>query len=152
MDFAIRFDPELGAFDLALEGGGFVLEPSLGTAIALSLFLDARAEPGDLADLGPDQDFRESDPRGWWGGPEYGSRLWLYRRAKLTERTLAGIRSACLEALAWLVDARIARAVDVDIERRGTDAVGICVTVTRRHAAPLRFQYVWNALEGKPLG
>lgn len=148
MDLALCFDAELGAFDLVVAGGGLVTNSTLDTAIALSLFTDARADVDQLEDAGR---FAEADPRGWWAGP-YGSTLWLYERAKLTADTITAIRSACIEALEWLTDSGIARELEVDAERIGRDRIALTITVFQQENVPVEYSYVWDAIAGGARG
>lgn len=101
--------------DLATISGDVLLTDGLETAVILSLFLDARARDDDtLPDGGTDR-------RGWWAddaaptadGDRTGSRLWLLSREKTLPEVLRRAHDYAAEALAWLVDDGIARAVDV---------------------------------------
>ena len=73
----------------------------LETAVYLSLFLDAPAQPGD--DVPPD-----STRRGFWAdaysadGDVTGSRLWLLERSKVTAVNVANAKTYAEEALAWM--------------------------------------------------
>ncbi len=146
MDFAIAFDDDLGAFDLVVEGDQFATTSTLDTAVALSLFLDARASDDD--ELDGDQRFGQIDRRGWWGGSDYGSLLWRFRRAKLTENTIAEIRQSLADSLQWLIDQAIARSVVVDVARQDGSRLDLLITITRNDSTPVEFSYVWDAMEG----
>lgn len=128
-DIALKFDTALGGYDLALSSGSvgpdLATDDGMDTAIAISLFSDARARPDDrLPGSGsPGLD----DPgaaglarRGWWGdglsdidGDRTGSRLWLLGREKMTPELLNRIRDYTTEALDWLVADGVARTVAV---------------------------------------
>ncbi len=147
--------------DLCISGGGFTPEQSLDTAIFMSLFLDARVDVGSTVEPASGATgFGAQNPRGWWGvdllraagllGPdeEYGSRLWQFRRAKLTEGTLEELQRACDEALAWLVSSEIASEVAVSVLVRAAGRADILILITRNNDVPVRFTFVWDALEG----
>ena len=53
------------------------------------------------------------DKGSWWFNPQFGSRLYLLKRAKLTPQTAALAVDYCKEALQWMLDAGRATAVDV---------------------------------------
>lgn len=126
---------------------GLAEEPGLETAVMLSLFTDRRAEDGDALPGGSD------DKRGWWGdmyaenpGDKFGSRLWLLSREKQTPSVLVRARRYAEEALAWLVEDGIARAVSVsaDIVRQGV--LGLSIEIIRSAAPPqkYRFEAFWR--------
>ena len=111
--------------DCGMEAGDLVAENTLRTAVILSLFLDRRADDDDILPNGSD------DRRGWWAdtvapmteygiggglasGDRIGSRLWLLSREKTLPEVLRRAHDYAFEALIWLVDDGIARAVDVD--------------------------------------
>lgn len=107
-------------FDWARDtaGPGLAMDDGLQSAVAISLFTDRRADINDLPPSTPG-----TERRGWWGdsfadvpGDRIGSRLWLLAREKQTKATLLKARDFALEALQWLVDDGVARAVNVDTE------------------------------------
>ena len=90
----------------------------LATAVAVSVFSDARALPGDVIPDG------SNDPRGYWAdnatpvlskpGRRLGSRLWLLSRSKQLPETLALAQSYIQEALSWLEEDGYVTAIDVE--------------------------------------
>lgn len=92
------------------------LEPTIQTAIILSLFTDRRATADDALPAGV------SDRRGWVGeafvgdGRPWGSHLWLVRAGKSTSDVLERARFAAQEALAWMVETGVATRVVVTAE------------------------------------
>lgn len=177
-EFALSWSQSCGAVrsnnlslvpaDLCVTGGGFVVERGLDTAIFMSLFFDSRLDErvDDDSTEHPtgDKVFGKADNRGWWGAgllravgllgaaEEYGSRLWQFRRAKLTRRTLGKMISACEEALAWLVSSEIATKVDVSIRVVESGRADILIAVHRNQDAPVRFSFVWDSMEGLSRG
>lgn len=119
----------------------------LARSVMISLFSWARAH---------DDDEVEGRRRyGFWGdtyadpGERTGSRLWLLRRQKITETTIARVREYAQEALKWLVDDGVADDVSVTAERNGIDRVDLQVVVTRSgDSRALRFADVWGVING----
>jgi phage gp46-like protein len=119
-DIALTWNAATGDADMVLAPSGD-LQTDLGlqTAVILSLFTDARAQPGDVILNG------SSDPRGFWGDlpidpaaqgvtarPDpIGSRLWLLDRALQIPETLVRAQAYAQEALQWLVDDNVAGSV-----------------------------------------
>jgi phage gp46-like protein len=123
-------------------------EQPLVRAVVISLFTWRRALPGDAA---------EGQRWGWWGDgiegvtpDRIGSRLWLLAREKLTATTIARAKEYAEEALAWMVEDRVATKVTVTPERLGTDGLALRVTIARdsTSALQLRFDNAWSLLNG----
>jgi phage gp46-like protein len=114
-------------FDVALEGYDLARDQGLRTAVLLSLMLDRRAAADDAV---------EGDDRGGSWMDQYsdfplGSRLWLLAREKETDHTAARAQRYAEEALAWLVERRIARSVEVAAEWVRPTVLGITIVITR---------------------
>lgn len=119
--------------DCSLHAADLLPENELETAVILSLLCDARARDDDtLPDGGTDR-------RGWWAdsvAPEVdsdrtGSRLWLLSREKTLPEVLRRARDYAEEALAWLVDDKVASSVTVTAEmpRRGLLALSAVISM-----------------------
>lgn len=150
-DLALIPDADF-ACDLAIAKNDLATDDGLETAIILSLFTDRRASEEDVMPLG------ESDRRGWFGdaapvvdGDKIGSRLWMLTREKQTAETLARAKEFCVEALAWLVDDRIASSVEVVTEYYAPGVLAIGVTVNKPDTDPVlfRWNYTWAAQQLK---
>jgi phage gp46-like protein len=134
--------------DLRVVKGDLSGGNDLSTAIAISLFSDARAKPDD--DI-PDG----TDPRGFWAdaldGVRWGSRLWLLERANNTQDVLLRAKTYCEEALKWLVDTGVAKSVNVLVEAIGNckGVMGIGVIVCRPDGKNIkwRYRYAWDLAE-----
>lgn len=117
------------------------LEPTLQTAIVLSLFTDRRAGPDDVLPRGV------ADRRGWVGeafvgnGQPWGSHLWLLSRGKSTDDKPAKARFACEEALQWMLDTGLASRIVVDAE---------WVPGTQAERLAIRPQ-IWQGQEAAPV-
>lgn len=131
---------------------GLEEEDGLETAVVLSLFTDRRALPGDPLPQGA-QLGGTPDRRGWWGdsyadvrGDRIGSRLWLLRREKQLPSVLARAREYALEALQWMVDDGIARAVNVTAEIVRNGVLGLSIEIVRsdKPVAQYRFESFWK--------
>lgn len=148
-DLALAYaSAEIEAADLLLVGGDLATDDGLRTAVIVSLFTDARAAADDpLPEPGADR-------RGWWGdavprtaGDVIGSRLWLLAREKITGSVLARAREYAEEALAWLVEDRVASAVDVQVEARRPQTLAIGVTIKRPNGPDRsRYDFVWESI------
>lgn len=78
------------------EGAGILsTDNDLQTVILISLFTDRLARSDD--------DYGDSDRRGWWGDTneehQLGSRLWLLRREKLTTKVAIKAETYALNPL-----------------------------------------------------
>lgn len=114
----------------------------LETAVILSLFTDRSAAADDrLPDGGGDR-------RGWWADAEapegpLGSRLWLLARETATEETRQRAIAYAREALAWLIEDRVAAKVDVDAEWVERGRLTLAVRIVRDDGRPLERRYEW---------
>lgn len=151
-DLGLSWSAPDGSADLSIAANDLAGDDGLETAIFLSLFLDRRAEPGDVLPEG------EADRRGWWGdavpvvaGDRVGSRLWLLARSKGTADVLDRAREYALEALAWLTEDRVASSVDVEAEFLPQGGLGLAVTIRRPNMDPARFRFgrAWAAQEAR---
>lgn len=158
MDVLLAFDDTLLAADAVLAGADLASDNGLGSAVIISLFTDRRARPDDRLAIG------EADRRGWWGdiladieGDEIGSRIWLLGREKMTPELLVRVEEYAAEALAWLTEDGIARAVEVSaafIPAPGETDTGprrhleLTVNIHRPDAGSVehRFSHLWEAM------
>jgi len=117
----------------------------LTRAVIISLFTWRRAESGDDTDTAA----------GWWGdtyppvqNDRIGSRLYLLRREKLTNKTPEQARAYIRQALQWLVDDGVAARVDVSAERTGitTLSVSVAVSKTDGTTTAISFNDLWSEL------
>lgn len=136
--------------DFSVSGASLRADDGLQTAVVLSLFTDRLASAGDAL---PSAGGR----RGWWGdavaaepGDLIGSRLWLLSREKVTAQVLRRAEEYAREALQWLLDDGVARAVEVQAQllpgAPGQGVLGLVVTVARS-AQPVeryRFKDFWK--------
>ncbi|TBW33349.1 hypothetical protein EYW49_20535 [Siculibacillus lacustris] len=126
-------DPATGAADWTLAGaasgnaGGLRATAPLATAVILCLFTDRRCPASHpLAKL-----VEAGDPRGWWGDAvdvradlgedEMGSLLWLLERASMLPEIERWAEAMIRDAMAPLLQAKVAIRLEVDVERRSDD-------------------------------
>lgn len=148
-DIRTFFDGDKLVGDYALDGTLLAADGDLETAVILSLFTDRRADPEDALAGG------EPEKRGWFGdavpvveGDRIGSRLWLLARRKQSTETLNLAVEYCREALQWMIDDGVARAVEIEAEWIRTGVLGLRIGIVRPNIEPRRFKYdvVWRSL------
>lgn len=151
-DIALKFS-DFGGGDLMLSGQDLARDDGLESAVLVSLFTDRRANLEQIR-AGDDP----TDLRGWWGdfnpavdGDRTGSLFWLLAREKQTRETLARARQYAEQALAWLIDDRVATAVTVQTSYYATGVMRIDVEVIRPNGAKVqyRYDYEWAAQAAK---
>ena len=148
-DYGLFLD-DMGQIDIQFVNGDVASDGGLETAVLISLFSDARAEP----EMIPTTD-RDGDYRGFWGdlasvlpGDSTGSLLWTIRRAKQLSVTLAAAQSYAKESLQWLIDDLIATRVDVFCTYPQRGWMLIEVFIYRPESAnpvSFRYNYEWSA-------
>jgi len=141
-DIATIWSPGDAAGGWVLVGSDLAGGSDLETAVLLSLFTDRRASADDVIPDG------SGDPRGWWGNTgrarPLGSKLWLLERAKQIEETRLRARDYAAEALAWLVDVRVADDVAVEAAWQGQGYLALSVVISEPGGvAPIVFTYQW---------
>jgi phage gp46-like protein len=150
-DVATIWSAPDGRGEWAVSGGDLASGLDLETAVLLSLFTDAAADPDDVIPDGT------SDPRGWWGDAfedaPIGSKLWLLDRSKKTEDVRQAAKNHIDDALAWLVTAGIAASVATTVQwQAGADpsqgflAAAILITEPDGRVTPFNYQWAWGAL------
>jgi phage gp46-like protein len=129
-----------GLYDRVIgENGDFETVDGFETAILVSLFTDARA-PKSLV---PNAERR----RGWAGSLSLdsfeGSILWVYEQSRLTQDTMNAIESAAYEALYWMVRDKIAKNIQVSVEKKSR-GVEIFITITANNNTVHRYGVLWQ--------
>lgn len=132
---------------------GLYNSSELGDAVYRSLFSWAIGQTSDET-----QSFRKDGGHcGWWGDylasdktDEYGSRLWMFLRSKITDTTVQEIEQVAREALQWLITDKVASSVDVLVERDSTDTqrVNLAITIYKGNSSILNLQFkdLWNGV------
>lgn len=124
-----------GVFEFS---AGDLVDDDLQPLITLSLFTWRRAADEDVVPEGMGR-------QGWFGDGDFGSRLWLLTRAKLTTETLARAKAYVVEALGWMVTDGILAKVDAEAVRTAK-GMELAVDVTRpgEPERRARFSYLWS--------
>ncbi len=142
-DIALNWHGE-GA-DASIDGADLQGDNGLRTAVILSLFADRRAGPDDIVD--------DQDQRGWWadvyGDRPLGSRLWLLDREKDLPEVVNKAHDYAHEALDWLQEDGIAKAIEIDITSPNSEELNINVRIIRPDDTllSLQFQRRWQVEE-----
>jgi len=135
-----------------VNAGGLDASDQLASAVYISLFTDRKAPEGWRPEV--------VDRRGWWGDGvapageeayELGSHLWLLRNEVATEEIAIAARHYAQEALAWLVDERVAASVTVESGLIGEPPRGVWlkILITDRQgeiAFDKRFEPLWREI------
>lgn len=144
----LRLAWDVYAAHLAIVANDLETDEGLETAVIVSLFTDRRADDSDALPDG------HTDRRGWWGDvveagarDRIGSRLWLLSREKQQPAVLARAEEYAREALAWLLDDRVAARVDVAAEFSRPGWLGLLIEIHRPPTDPVTFRYqmTWAA-------
>lgn len=138
----------VGRADLAVEDDDLAGDDGLRTAVLLSLFTDRRADADDRL---PADD---GDRRGWWAdqlapvaGDRIGSRLWLLDRAARRPGIGRQAEEMVREALAWMIEDRVAASVEVSVEVGDTALlIGVEIVRPSGEVVNLRFAHAWEAM------
>lgn len=144
-DYALLLDED-GRIDIGFANGDVVPDDGLETAVLVSLFSDARA----TEDMIPAID-RDGDLRGYWGdvrppvdGDSTGSLLWVLKRSKQLNQTLADAREYAQRALRWLIDDGVAQTVVVNTSYPQRGWMLLEVIIYRPQSAnPVTFRYAY---------
>jgi phage gp46-like protein len=123
-------------------GQGLVSGADLYTAALNSLFTDAAAGPDDIIPDG------STDPRGWWGDPDIGSKLWLLARSKATPDIPGRAKGYSAGALQWLIDDDVVARIDIVTQWTKPNMLGAQITFYRRDGvrAALSFGRLWETV------
>lgn len=123
-----------------IDYGDLRRDPTLETAVQISLFTDRRAHNDDEL-----PNFTR-DLRGWWADSTLGSRLWLLSRSKNVETVRDQAKFYCLEALEWMVTDGLCRKVLVDVSRYDTYSILISIQIINTEKTIFQFQYNWKLM------
>lgn len=146
-DLKVDFTADM-EFDFVIERNDLAIDDGLETAVLVSLFTDRRAEASDRLPDG------ETSRRGSWvdafptAPNDYlGSRLWLLAREKQLPEVLERAREYAADALRWLVDDKIAAAVNVTAEVVRSGVLGLRVEIRKPTGDVVNYRYetAWAA-------
>jgi phage gp46-like protein len=144
------FNPRTQACDVARNGKNLIDDPTLSTAILISLFTRRLANADDALP------YPGATREGWWADtyntdPDdlWGSRLWLLSRSKADDDTLTKAKAYVEEALAWLVVDGVASEVVAETswqKQQGADLMmAIRITITKPADVAAQWSALWVA-------
>ena len=148
-DIRLVFDNLTGTGDFAMDGPGLETGHDLETAIIISLFTDAQADPGDVV--------FDNDPHGWWAdtyaasedpslaviaNDRIGSKLYQVFNMPRNQNTLNWMADQIKIATRWMIVDGVASAIDVTPRFTSSGGVGAAVQVTSR-GVPTIYDYAW---------
>lgn len=125
----------------------FQITDPLIRAIVISIFTWRKAGKDD----------EPEEVNGWWGdtfptvqNDRIGSRLYLLKRSKLTNKTPLKAREYITEALLWLTTDGVAARVDVTAARLGINAMSATTVISKRDGTTLSLSFddLWSELNG----
>lgn len=144
-------------WDLALEDGALVEDPTPFTAVAISLFTWRRATAAELEDAGVSPDVNQGHWADTFAQPEgepMGSLLWLLDRAKREPETLARAEQYAAAALEWMVADGVAARVEVEARWYADAPDGHVILETRVYKpgdVDPSWRQLWDAVNASPL-
>ncbi len=148
-DITLVWDTITGTADVAMAGNALATGFDLQTAVIISLFTDAQADPGDIV--------FDTDPRGFWAdtyaaledpaltpipNDRIGSKLWQTFARQRNQDTLNWARDQALKALNWMLIDGVASAITVDPSFTSSGGIGLYVTITA-NGVPTVYNYAW---------
>lgn len=149
MDIGLTWNNAVGYADIAVVDGDLGIDLGLTTAVIISLFTDAQAQPGDIVlDA-------SGDKRGWWGDsyePQpasgvidfTGSRLWLItERGVIVNDTLLEMQDHATNALAWMIDDGIAASISATASAFGITGIGLAIEIDQGTTVSA-FDFAWS--------
>lgn len=141
-DAVLAVDADTGFYDMQIGPDGDILaEDFFDTSILRSLFGERRASPDEVAEPQRRRGWIGNDPLGF----ENGSKLWLYKQARLTRSTLNGIEDEAAKALQWLIDDGYAVSIDPPVATVRAGRVMLEVIIRRsRDKVSRRFFELWE--------
>jgi phage gp46-like protein len=134
-------------FDLEFTGEDLVIGDDLETAVVVSLFTWARRAADD-----PDPT-PGSDPMGWWADETLedandflGSKWWLAEGSKITPDLFMQVGQWGQQALAWMLEDKVADRVEILPERSTiqADRVDVLVRIIQPAGAAVEYRYRLN--------
>jgi len=145
-DINLVFDPTTGTFDFDIGTSDVATGNDLETAVAVSLFTDARA-PDDYTPTDG-----TTDRRGCWidtySPTPWGSLLWQLDRAEISNptATLRRAEKTALTALQWLIDDGVAATITAAATWLGQGFLQLVITITQPVGGPQTFTWAWNTV------
>lgn len=147
-DIVLEFNDTVKEYDVSILSGDLKTGNDLEAAVIVSLFTWARANADEVDDGSPRY--------GWWGDridedstDSTGSKLYLLKREKITEETLAKAKEYIEQALKWMITDNVASDISVTVERDLNDRnrVNASIIITRGDKSKtMKFNDLWSFL------
>lgn len=145
----IRIKWHLPGGDIEIEHNGLSSDEGLVSLVYICLFTDARADSSDEIPDGTD------DRRGWCGNSfndfEWGSKLWLLSREKITEDVRLRIENYSRIALEPLIRYGYAKTAQVTAtiirQRQGWIALSVILTRPDKSEMTVEIKQRWETIE-----
>ena len=130
-----------GLYDLVVEGADFASAEGFETAIAVSLFTDARALPTYVQEA--------KNRRGWVGNilteeRQLGGLLWLLDQTRMTNDTINFARGYADGSLQWIIDDGVARVITVVVTKINNREMNIYIDITEINNTVKRYVTLWR--------
>lgn len=147
-DITLVFKEKTKVYDTSVSNGDLLTSNDLESAVIVSLFTWARAKKSEVD---------ENSPRfGWWGDKietdstdSTGSKLYLLKRRKITDETMAQAKEYIEEALFWMVEDKVISELLVVVERDQDDKnrVNASIELIRGDKTKtMRFNDLWSKI------
>jgi phage gp46-like protein len=148
-DIRIVFDNATGTGDFAMSGSGLMTGLPLETALLISLFTDAEADPGDRV--------FDTDPRGVWfdtysaledpalpviANDRIGSKLYQVFNMPRTQETLNWMEDQIVISTNWMLVDGVASSVEATGYFTGSGGVGAEIAIGS-NGITYRYDYAW---------
>jgi len=144
-DILFEYNEFKDFFDVELTEDGCDLKPAvnLRNAAGICIFTDRRSDADDIV---PNEMGYPGDDLNAINEKSLGSKLWLRLRGKSLPATLTEAEADVKESLQWLLDDKIASAINVEAEFLGTakQALRFVGEIVRLDGENLKFNYVWE--------
>ncbi|CAH6196405.1 MULTISPECIES: phage GP46 family protein [Citrobacter freundii complex] len=138
MTIGLSWQNLLSRGDITVQHDGLSLDDGLVTLVLICLFTDSRADADDEIPDG------SGDPRGWPGDTfsdyQWGSKLWLLEREKLTEAIRLRVEDYASLSMQPLLREGYARNAEVTATIAASDRINFIVTLTRPDKSLLTVQ------------
>lgn len=132
-------------FDIGLDQADLKADNGLETALAISVFTDARVNDDQLP-------YGTTKKRGWWGdmfpdhpGDKIGSRMWTINPAKITNETRNLAVDYCRESTRWLIEDGIASVINFSSEYNENKHLKIYIEVVKPDGTSPKYEVLWDA-------
>jgi len=148
-DVSYIFDKFKNFSDIKIVDGDIFLGDELQTAIEFSAFSNART------DVSPEDGVQDSISKlqGWWADSledePLGSEAWIYRRTKIVNETLNGLKEKWGAGVQWLIDDGVVASIDITVVKSSKIAIASNFRIIKPDTTLQNFSYefAWEELK-----